>query len=439
MISAALAEALRVFADDELGPPEGGRIGAALCLVRDLDGGDAEIVYTRRRDDLRSHPGQISFPGGRVDPGEGIVEAALREAREEVALDPLTVTVLGRVPPFYIPPSRFWLQVVCARWDAPHPLTPSEAEVAEILRVRISTLRNPDRLRAVQLSIRGWSWAWEVDAGTPLWGATAMVTAVLLGLLDPDWAGGREPRDLPTARRLRPWLEGVGRGADVPRPGPPRLAGVPSRPLAGHPSAREGTDGAGAWGEALQQAGRAVALAVQRLDPGTARSDAEAEVAGDEAQVVVVLAGTGATGAVARRAATVLEEAGTDVVLVEAGGQGGDALARAAVVIDGLCGHGLRGPLEGRPLALVHALRDVTPVVVAVDMPSGLDPEQGLVGELVTADVTVALGDVAAGLLAPGLGPFVGDLYLAGLAEGEPPLVRVVVDEEEEDAGTWRE
>ncbi|MDQ3030615.1 MAG: CoA pyrophosphatase, partial [Actinomycetota bacterium] len=151
----ALRLALPSLAAGAVAQPAGARVGAVLVLLRDLGDGDAEIVYTRRRDDLRSHPGQISFPGGRVDTGETVEQAAVREAVEEVSLRPESVELLGRLPALYVPPSRFWLQPVVACWRQPHDLVPAEAEVAEVLRVRLSALTDAGSWRAVRLSVSG--------------------------------------------------------------------------------------------------------------------------------------------------------------------------------------------------------------------------------------------------------------------------------------------
>lgn len=282
--------------------PGSGRLGAALALFREVDG-DLELLLTRRRDDLTHHPGQISFPGGRVEPGEGIAEAALREAHEECDLDPTTVEVLGTLPAFYIPPSRFWLEVVVGGWCAPHPLRPAEAEVAEIVPVRVGVLRDPERWRVVRLSTRGESWAWDLDGGHLLWGATGMVAAVLLELLDPEWRGGTELAELPADREVSPWAT----EAALPRAGP-------------------------------------IARVVVLAGPGRT-----GEV-GIDAAAVLLEAGRDVT--VVLTAARALPEALADRVRLF----GGEPPS-ADVVVDALTGRGLRGAAEGAVHDVILALR----------------------------------------------------------------------------------
>jgi NAD(P)H-hydrate repair Nnr-like enzyme with NAD(P)H-hydrate epimerase domain/8-oxo-dGTP pyrophosphatase MutT (NUDIX family) len=397
--------------------PGSGRLGAALALFREVQG-DLELLLTRRRDDLTHHPGQISFPGGRVEPGESVAEAALREAHEECDLDPGTVEVLGTLPAFYIPPSRFWLQVVVGRWSAPHPLRPAEAEVAEILPVRVGTLRDPGRWRVVRrLSTRSESWAWDLDGGHLLWGATGMVTAVLLELLDPEWHSGTELAELPADREVVPWATDA---ALIPRPGPARLHGTPEVAVGAlHAAAGGGID----------DAARVTAQAVAQLAGPTAR--------------VVVLAGPGRTGEVGIGAAAALVAAGRDVRIVLTAARAlpealadrvhlfDGALPSADVVVDALTGRGLRGAAEGAVRDVILALRGIGAPVVAIDLPSGMHPDVGLVGDAVSADVTLSLGAPADGLFRPGMGPFVGDLYLVGhggRAGAADPIVRVVAD-----------
>lgn len=386
-----------------------------LVLVEERDGGDATIVYTRRPEDMRSHPGQISFPGGRVDPGETVEQAAVREAHEEVALDPSAVEILGRLPAFFIPPSRFWLQPVVAHWTRPHDLVPAEAEVAAVIHAPLSRLLDPDCWHVVGLSTAGWSWAWDLGDDHLLWGATAIVTAVLLGLLDPNWSGGALPADY-LHREVRPW-ERERRVLD--RQQLPRLPGVAERAFEELSPATHGTR----TRARIEAAGALVAEAAARLAAGAAGP-------------IVVLAGPGGTGEVGRAAAAALAASNLPVEIVSTSDTDRALSGTAAVVVDALVGTGLHGALRGDVLAMVHALRLRSQRVVAVDLPSGLHPLDGMVGDAVSADVTVAVGSVQPGLLRPGLAPFVGDLYLAVLDEPAPALVRVVGTRR---APTWRE
>ena len=78
---------------------QGGRTHSAVLVPLYVDGGAVHAVFTRRRDDLRRHAGEISFPGGRREPGETLLQAALREAHEEVGLPPEDVDVVGALEP----------------------------------------------------------------------------------------------------------------------------------------------------------------------------------------------------------------------------------------------------------------------------------------------------------------------------------------------------
>ena len=411
-----LTKALAALAPESCLTPDVERVGAVLVLLEATGNGDTMLVYTRRRDDLRSHPGQISFPGGRVDPGETVEQAAVREAHEEVALDPEAVSLIGRLPAFYIPPSRFWMQAVVARWDHPHDLRAAEAEVAAVLHVPLSRLLDPASWRSVQLSAAGWSWAWDLGGGHLLWGATAILTAFILGLLDPEWSGGIGPADLPD-REVRPW-EGEGRVVD--RRTAPRLPEAPQEPAEIHEAVAPQPPAVTADRVRLAAAGVAGAATV---------------LAGARPGPIVVLAGSGGTGEVGRAAASALEQHGREV-LVTGGEPGAVDLPPAAVVIDALVGSGLRGPLRDPALSMIHNLRLRSAPVLSIDLPSGLDPVDGLVGDLVSADVTIAIGGTHPGLLLPGLAPFVGDLYLAQLLPDSPALVRLVGAGA---APTWRE
>lgn len=387
------------------------RVGATLALLAPTEAGEAgdlALVYTKRREDLRTHPGQVSFPGGRVESGEDVVEAALREAGEEIGLDPASATPIGATPALYVPPSRYWLQTVVAVWDRPHRLAPQEAEVAEILRVPLAHLLDPARWRVVRLSVSGRSWAWALDGDHVLWGATAMVTATLLDALAPGWRDGVDPGDLPSEREVRPWLE-----RELRPPRRPRLADLPDVGDAGARERRRGDAGEAA------QAGEAVAEAAVRL----ARPEPPAGTAGPAR--ALVLAGAGGSGEVARACAAALARRGLTPLVVGGAGNGhprrgsassfgieGD-LPDAEVIIDGLVGAGLDGRLRAPALAVLERLRRSAAPIVAVDVPTGLHPDEGVVGDTVAADVTVAVDAPLPGLALPGVAPFAGEVVVA--------------------------
>ncbi len=416
--------------------PVTAKVGAVLVLLADTPDGP-ELVLTRRRADLRSHPGQVSFPGGRVDPGEGIVEAALREANEEIALDPDSVEVIGRGPSFYIPPSRFWVAPVLARWRHPHDLVASPDEVDEVLYVPVGHLLDRERWRSVPLSAGGATWAWQLDDDL-LWGATAITVGQLLEVVVPDWPGDAQPASFSDDRQVRPW-------EDLPRTAPRRLldGDLPSRTLDTVPTVdvdtvraidRAAADAGWPLAAMSEHAGRGLAHAVRRLLAPDPLLDAS----------VTVLAGPGGNGAGGLVAARLLVAAGADVsvVLVDPDGRvavpGQASVLRAAgvpvvaagdldldatrpgdVVVDAMVGIGATPPLRGSADRLAQWLRAHLTRVVANDLPSGLGGDVGLRGPGITADVTVTLGLPKQGLAPPIVQPYLGDLYLADL--GIPP------------------
>ena len=127
-------------------PPPGGnaRLGAVLMLFGEGEQG-GELLLTERAHDMRSHPGQVSFPGGSLDPGETPVQAALREAEEEVGLDPASVEVFGELPELWLPPSNFAVTPILGWWRDPGEVSVvSRAEVHAIHHVPIAELLDPE-------------------------------------------------------------------------------------------------------------------------------------------------------------------------------------------------------------------------------------------------------------------------------------------------------
>lgn len=164
--------------------PEGARDAAALALLFEAESG-AELVLTRRAAHLPTHRGQISLPGGGVGTSEGVIEAALREAHEEVGLHPESVRVLGELTPLFIPVSNFTLHPVIAVADERPELAADESEVAEIVTTSLLALASHDAQRTENRRFRDTDYvvpAFDVQ-GHFVWGATAMVLSELLTLL----------------------------------------------------------------------------------------------------------------------------------------------------------------------------------------------------------------------------------------------------------------
>ncbi len=154
-------------------------------------GAEPHIVLTVRSDAVR-HSGQVSLPGGAVDPGETFEQAALREAHEEVGLAAAGVRVLGLLTPLDIPVSGFRLHPVVATLAGRPRLTPSDGEVARILEVNVRELLTIRQVTETERIRDGHTIlvpAFHVH-GMEIWGATAMVLAEFLVLL--GWRARRD-------------------------------------------------------------------------------------------------------------------------------------------------------------------------------------------------------------------------------------------------------
>jgi 8-oxo-dGTP pyrophosphatase MutT (NUDIX family) len=169
--------------------PDGLRDAAALLLVYPHNQ-HWHIPLTVRGAALRSHTGQVSLPGGRVDANESIDIAALREASEEIGVAPASVRVLGPLTPLHIPVSGFLLQPVVGIADRRPPFLPAEWEVARILEVPLARIADSAALkherhrrqvdgRAIEIDVP----FFDVD-GEKVWGATAMVLSEFLAVVD---------------------------------------------------------------------------------------------------------------------------------------------------------------------------------------------------------------------------------------------------------------
>lgn len=165
------------------------RHAAGLLLLFPIDG-RAHVILTVRAQTLGNHSGQVSLPGGVIEPGETLEQAALREAHEEIGLPPDVPRPLGALTPIDIPVSGFRLHpVVASAGRRPH-LRPADTEVERILEVPIEWLLRPGLITRRRVTREGQTFdfpAFAVNGGTEIWGATAMVLSELLVIL--GWQG----------------------------------------------------------------------------------------------------------------------------------------------------------------------------------------------------------------------------------------------------------
>ncbi len=157
------------------------REGAVLLLLYPR-GEHTCVLLTRRRDDLQAHAGQISFPGGRRERMETLAQAALREAHEEVGVEPSRVQLLGELTPLYIPPSDFQVHPFVGWHEQPAAFTPQPSEVAELLETPVRLLLDSQSRQEEVWNQRGMELRVPFFSIGPhkVWGATAMILSEFL-------------------------------------------------------------------------------------------------------------------------------------------------------------------------------------------------------------------------------------------------------------------
>lgn len=171
--------------------PAPARPSAILAL---FSSGDApDLLFTERAAHLRSHPGQVSFPGGRIDPGDrGPEDAAVREAVEEIGIEGESIELLGRLP-YSTLVASFNATVVVGVWDGEQQLTPEPGEVAQILRYPVEQLADAEIRRSARLPQGNSGPAFVLD-DIVIWGFTAHLVDRLLTL--GGWASEWDRRAL---------------------------------------------------------------------------------------------------------------------------------------------------------------------------------------------------------------------------------------------------
>jgi 8-oxo-dGTP pyrophosphatase MutT (NUDIX family) len=167
--------------------PSDARLAAGLLLLYPGERG-ASIALTVRASGLRRHAGQVSLPGGATDPGETLAQAALREAHEEIGVDPAAVRILGELTPVHVLVSGFTLHpIVGITHDRPS-FAPAAHEVEEVIEVSVEDLQDASRIRQGTRTREGVAIEYPYFdlMGHQVWGATAMILGEFICLLQPQ-------------------------------------------------------------------------------------------------------------------------------------------------------------------------------------------------------------------------------------------------------------
>ncbi len=181
------------FLVNESDAPVVRQVNAGVLAVMFEERGETRLILTRRSSAMRTHKGEVSFPGGRLDEGEDAVGAALREAFEEVALDPALVEVVGWIHPVLTMVSGSLILPVLATVATRPPVVASPDEVERVFDVSLAELADPSIFHEERWSVPGRVipgsddgsfavWFFEVS-GEMIWGATARMIHELLSVV----------------------------------------------------------------------------------------------------------------------------------------------------------------------------------------------------------------------------------------------------------------
>jgi 8-oxo-dGTP pyrophosphatase MutT (NUDIX family) len=178
---------------NETSAPALSRVNSAVLAALFEEDGEVRLILTRRSSGLRTHRGEVSFPGGRLDPGESPAQTALREAQEEVGLDPALVTPVGWLHPVLTLVSASLIMPVLGTLATRPTLVPSPSEVERVFDVSLAELAGSDVFHEEYWQVPGRTvsgtpdgsfpiWFFEIS-GEMIWGATARMLYELLSMV----------------------------------------------------------------------------------------------------------------------------------------------------------------------------------------------------------------------------------------------------------------
>lgn len=164
--------------------PSDARLAAGLLLLYPGEGGPS-IALTLRASGLRRHAGQVSLPGGATDPGETLAQAALREAHEEIGVDPAAIRILGELTPVHVLVSGFTLHPIVGITHQRPTFAAAAHEVESIVEVSIEDLKDASSIRKGTRTREGVAIEYPYFAvkGHQVWGATAMILGEFVCLI----------------------------------------------------------------------------------------------------------------------------------------------------------------------------------------------------------------------------------------------------------------